>query len=143
MAHEAWTWQLERVIASDPAQGKAIVTEVLAKLKDDQWPERAIFHVHLALEEALVNAIKHGNCLDCSKEVHCCVRLAEDRVWIRVCDEGPGFNPEHVPDCTNEDRLEVPSGRGIMLMRSFMSKVEYDPPGNCVVMEKHREDPQE
>jgi serine/threonine-protein kinase RsbW len=61
-----------------------------------------------------------------------------DRVRIEIVDEGEGFDPAIVPDCTLEDRLEVPSGRGVMLIRSFMTRVAYNAKGNAVVLEKVR-----
>ena len=59
-------------------------------------------------------------------------------VEIRIADEGAGFNPQCVADCTADENLETPNGRGIMLMRNFMSRVEYNASGNCVTMEKLR-----
>ena len=64
--------------------------------------------------------------------------MSPERLWIQIRDEGAGFNPEEVPDPTDPDHLEIPSGRGIMLMRAFMTRVEYNDLGNCVVMEKQR-----
>jgi serine/threonine-protein kinase RsbW len=58
---------------------------------------------------------------------------------VEIADEGSGFNPEQVPDPTDPENLECPSGRGIMLMRSYMNRVEYNAAGNKVVMEKHRQ----
>ena len=55
-------------------------------------------------------------------------------IRVEVVDQGPGFNPEGVPDPTDEANLEVPSGRGIMLMRAYMTEVDYLPPGNRVRM---------
>jgi serine/threonine-protein kinase RsbW len=64
--------------------------------------------------------------------------VAAERVRIEIIDEGEGFDPAIVPDCTLEDRLDVPSGRGVMLIRSFMTRVEYNEKGNAVVLEKAR-----
>ncbi len=97
-----------------------------------------MFGIRLALEEAVVNAIKHGNCLDCNKRVHVICRSTADKIWIRISDEGRGFNPDEVPDCTDPAHLSSPNGRGIMLMRNFMSRVEYNQAGNVVEMEKLR-----
>ena len=113
--------------------------EILTRLSAQSWGQRDIFGVHLALEEALVNAIKHGNGWDASKSVHVCCRLSLRRLLIEIRDEGTGFNPDNVPDCRDPDHLEVPSGRGVLLMRSFMSSVEYNCQGNCVVMTKDRD----
>ena len=86
-----------------------------------------------------MNAIKHGNRFDASKQVTVECQLAENRVEIRVSDEGEGFRPEEVPDCTAEENLDKESGRGLLLMRSFMNEVEFNEQGNSVMMWKERE----
>ena len=115
-----------------------MLDDLLVQLEAHNWAEYDIHGIHLALEEALVNAIRHGNRSDISKNVHVACKLSPEQLWVQIRDEGAGFNPEEVPDCTDPENLEIPSGRGIMLMRAFMSKVEYNDRGNCVVMEKHR-----
>ena len=57
---------------------------------------------------------------------------------IEIRDEGPGFQVKEVPDCTKDENLDKSSGRGIMLMRNFMTFVEYNAKGNGVTMEKTR-----
>ncbi|MES1213435.1 MAG: ATP-binding protein [Singulisphaera sp.] len=132
-------WRTEQVIPSDNGAGKRVLDEILGQLAAHEWSERDIFSVHLALEEALVNAIKHGNRCDVSKSVHVLCELSKDRLRVRIEDEGPGFNPDQVPDCTGADRLEMPCGRGVLLMRSFMNSVEFSDKGNCVEMTKCRQ----
>ncbi|HVX10221.1 MAG TPA: ATP-binding protein [Pirellulales bacterium] len=138
MASEAWTWDADLVIPSETGAGKRIVDELLEQLAAHAWPEHDIHGVHLALEEALVNAIRHGNRSDVEKRVFVTCRLSTQQLWVEIRDEGAGFKPEEVPDPTDPEHLEIPSGRGIMLMRAFMSRVEYNDVGNCVVMEKQR-----
>lgn len=138
MANDSDVWRLEETIPSETGAGKRILDRVLGELAVRQWVEHDIFGVHLAMEEALVNAIKHGNRMDENKCVKVRCRMSSDLLWIEISDEGPGFDPECVPDCTADENLEVPSGRGLMLMRSFMSRVEYQGCGNRVVMEKQR-----
>jgi serine/threonine-protein kinase RsbW len=132
-------WSTTLCFPSVRGAGKPFINELLRELSRKGWSDQEIFGVHLAVEEAVVNAIKHGNRLDENKQVHVCCRLLPDRLWIEIADEGPGFDPQCVPDCTAAENLETPNGRGIMLMRSFMSRVEYSPQGNCVVLEKKRE----
>lgn len=139
MTNHSWTWCIEQAIPSETGAGKAFLDELLSQLEAAQWMQHDIFGIHLAMEEALVNAIKHGNRQDASKQVHICCKLSIERLWIRIADEGPGFDPGSVADCTDLDNLDVSSGRGIMLMRSFMSRVQYNDRGNCVEMEKQRE----
>jgi serine/threonine-protein kinase RsbW len=138
MSHQFSPWSVEHSIPSELAAGHRVLEELLEKLAAENWTSRDIFGIRLALEEAIVNAIKHGNCLDCSKCVHITCHSTPEKVWIRISDEGPGFNPGAVPDCTDADHIDAPNGRGIMLMRNFMSRVEYNPCGNAVEMEKLR-----
>jgi serine/threonine-protein kinase RsbW len=138
MPHNDWFWQCERVIPSRSGAGRQVQEEILEQLARNRWIEHDIFCVRLATEEALVNAIKHGNHFDLAKQVRVACRLSADRVQIEIADEGPGFNPALLPDPTDLANLESPCGRGIMLMRSFMSRVEFNDAGNCVLLEKER-----
>ncbi len=138
MSVNRWTWRTEQVIPSDTGAGKQVLDQVLEQLASHQWGQRDIFGVHLALEEALVNAIKHGNRCDMSKTVRVLCELSINKLHIEIQDEGQGFNPDAVPDCTDKEHIEMPSGRGVLLMRSFMSSVEFNGKGNCVMMTKDR-----
>ncbi|HEX3726634.1 MAG TPA: ATP-binding protein [Pirellulales bacterium] len=140
MSHDRSAWTIERTVPSELAAGHRLLEELLARLSGEGWSTRDIFGIRLALEEAIVNAIKHGNCLDASKEVHVLCKSTSDKIWIKISDQGQGFDPGAVPDCTAPEHLEVPNGRGIMLMRNYMTYVEYNPRGNVVTMEKVRDD---
>lgn len=135
---EHWIWRYDRVIPSDSAAGRRVLNDVLAQLESQHWLQHDIFGVHLAMEEALVNAIQHGNRLDTRKRIHVICTMSSDRIRIEIADEGRGFNPNTLPDPTCNERLEASSGRGVMLMKAFMSRVEYNTTGNCVVLEKDR-----
>jgi serine/threonine-protein kinase RsbW len=132
-------WSLDRRIESDLIAARDLQEEVMAALENLGWCTADVFAVRLAFEEAIVNAIKHGNQHAQDKSVHVLCNILPDKLWLQIADEGEGFNPMVVPDCTDDERLDVPSGRGIMLMRSFMCHVEYNESGNRVVMEKHRD----
>ncbi len=134
-----WLWRYERVIASDPVVARQVLDEMLGQLEVQHWHQRDIFAVHLATEEALVNAIHHGNGSDARKNVHFVCLLDGDRVHIEITDEGRGFDPSTLPDPTSGDRLHAPCGRGVMLMKAFMSRVEFNARGNAVTMEKERD----
>jgi serine/threonine-protein kinase RsbW len=130
--------EFELTIPSDTREGQAVQERIVRLLEELEFPPRDVFGVRLALEEALVNAIKHGNRMDPHKKVHVGCWVNCDTVRIRIQDEGPGFKPEQVPDPTAEENIENPSGRGIMLMRAFMNSIEYNETGNCVTLEKTR-----
>ena len=138
MCNESWACLIEERIPSQKGAGEAVQSRILAALESHHWADPDLFGIRLAFEEALVNAMKHGNRHDEQKWVRVVCKLSEERIRIEITDEGPGFELEGVPDPTDEAQLEVPNGRGIMLMRAFMCRVEYNAAGNCVVMEKQR-----
>jgi serine/threonine-protein kinase RsbW len=94
------------------------------------YGEAASFAIRLALEEALVNGFRHGNKGNPSKHVTVECKIDPQGVELVVIDEGEGFDPGSVPDPTADENIDIPSGRGIMLMRAYMSSVEYLHPGN-------------
>jgi serine/threonine-protein kinase RsbW len=128
------------VIPSDPAESRRVQDEIEQHLRRHQYSDRDIFSIKLALEEALVNAIKHGNQLDKRKKVHIDYLVTAERFDVQIRDEGPGFDPGDVPDPTAVENLERPSGRGLMLMRHYMSEVHYNERGDTVIMCKLRAD---
>lgn len=109
---------------------------VIDQLESLGWNHSDLFAIKMALEESISNAIRHGNKEDPTKRVAIDCEFSDTRFWIRVCDEGPGFDPKQVPDCCDPDRLEVAGGRGLTLMRAFMTYMEYNERGNCLTMEK-------
>lgn len=133
---EQCVWRFDQRIVSDAATARQILNDVLAHLEAEHWVQNDIFAIHLAMEEALVNAIHHGNQLDAKKHIHVVCTLSSDRIRIEIGDEGDGFDPAHLPDPTCYDHLETPCGRGVMLMKAFMSHVEFNANGNRVVLEK-------
>jgi len=134
--NDSLSWQCDRAIPSEPGAGQRLLDQLVDRLRQMQWAQRDVFGVQLAVEEALVNAIKHGNGYDSTKQVRVQCRLSPQLLQIEIEDEGPGFNPAAVPDPTDPEHLDVPNGRGLMLMRNFMSRVEFNERGNRVVMEK-------
>jgi serine/threonine-protein kinase RsbW len=124
------------IIPSDTSEARRIQEEIEQHLTALKVSEQEVFSVRLALEEALVNAIKHGNQMDRSKKVRVAYRFLPDRLEIHITDEGTGFDPEDVPDPTAVENLERPCGRGLMLMRHYMTEVAYNTRGNSVRMTK-------
>jgi serine/threonine-protein kinase RsbW len=127
---------LEIIIASDLNEARRVQAEIEAALRAIPFADHDIFAIRLALEEALVNAIKHGNQLDRAKAVHVSYRVGPDRFEVQIADEGPGFDPDDVPDPTAPENLERPCGRGLLLMRHYMTEVAYTDCGRAVRMAK-------
>ncbi|MDY0168655.1 MAG: ATP-binding protein [Thermoguttaceae bacterium] len=138
MTDEHWNWQTDRSIPSETGAGRGIQEELLREMEAAGWSRHDRFSVRLAMEEAVVNAIAHGNHYDTAKLVRVRCWLGPDLVRIEVHDEGSGFDPACVPDPTDPERLQCPCGRGLMLMRHFMTRVEHTHSGNTVVLEKRR-----
>ena len=136
---DTWTWQCDQVIPNDLAVGRELLDVVLRQLEDLHWARHDIFGVHLAVDEALVNAVQHGNASDDNKHVQFVCGVSPQRIHVEITDEGPGFNPDCLPDPTSPCRLGEPGGRGVLLMRAFMSHVEFRDRGNHIVLEKVRE----
>lgn len=137
----------------------------LQQVLTESWGLEKIERLRLgtALEEALLNAYYHGN-LEVSSALkltnhHDFYAMANARLTqepygnrritvkfslddrqalITVEDEGPGFNPQTLPDPTNTENLDLPCGRGVMLMRAFMDDVAYNDAGNAVTLVKRR-----
>jgi serine/threonine-protein kinase RsbW len=129
----------ELTIPSDLAEARRVQGLIEEALQASAYTEHDIFAIKLALEEALVNAIKHGNQMDPDKQVFIVYKITPERFDIRITDQGAGFNPEDVPDPTAIENIERPCGRGLLLMRGFMTEVEYHGKGNIVSMCKVRE----
>lgn len=132
------TWKIDRTIPSEADAAIALITEMIDQLRDKNWDEQDVFSIHLALEEALMNAIKHGNQRDVSKKVEVRGTVSKSQFEITVKDEGKGFVRSEVPNTTDEGNLEKTSGRGLMLMEFYMSEVNYNETGNQIRMLKIR-----
>ena len=91
--------------------------------------EEARHWVGVAVRESVINAIKHGNCSDVRKRVHVEFTTLQGEavpgIAIRVRDEGGGFDPTTLADPLAQENLLKSTGRGILLMRSFMDEMTF------------------
>ncbi|MBR6435359.1 MAG: ATP-binding protein [Thermoguttaceae bacterium] len=134
-----WTWYRDVELKSDSTDcTRGLLDDILNALMANGWENKLVFGVHLSMEEALVNAVMHGNKFNPAKKVHVRVGISSNLFRAEIADEGDGFDPNRLPDPTDPDYLDKPNGRGVMLMRNFMTRVEYNPKGNSVFMEKVR-----
>src|SRR5688572_6024296 len=131
---------LRFTIRSDFHEGHEVQKRILDDVEKAGFNSTSTFAIKLALEEALINAIKHGNKLDPSKQVVIEARVTPAETEIIVEDEGSGFQRTCVPDPTLEENLEKCSGRGILLMEAYMNRVEWSRGGRRVRMVKKNED---
>ncbi len=97
-----------------------------------------IFAIHLALEEATLNAVRHGNKGDAGKKISVDWTITGEKLDVSITDEGCGFDPDCLADCRVDENLYKCCGRGVLLMQSYMDTVEYNQRGNCVHMVKFK-----
>ncbi len=96
-----------------------------------------IADVEIAVREALANAIIHGNRSEPQRKVLLrCYGDPDDGILLAIRDEGRGFDPKKVPDPRSAERLELPHGRGIFLMRELMDHAEHRKGGREVLLYK-------
>jgi len=114
-----------------------VVERVTSAMGRHGYSPKDIFAVRVALEEAIVNAIKHGH-RGGQQPVRIDFRVGAERVLASVADQGRGFDPGAVRDPLAPENLEVPSGRGLLLMRSLMTWVRFNARGNCVTLCRRR-----
>lgn len=162
---DGMTGRLTRfVLVNDPR----LVAPLVTQLRDDLLAvgvcnRHSATRVGIALEEALLNAVYHGNLEVCSKlkeggdgafhalaaqrrtvepymsrRVRVISRVTQKRATFIITDEGPGFDVASLPDPTDPANLEKASGRGLLLMRTFMDDVRYNPTGNRCTLVKLR-----
>jgi serine/threonine-protein kinase RsbW len=130
--------QWRRLSFRSAGEVPALLDIIVAAMEDHGYARKDLFAARLALEEALVNAVKHGNRGDPAKEARLRYHVNAAFVLLEVEDEGAGFDPSLVPDPLAPDNLERASGRGLFLIQKYMTWVEYNERGNCVTMCKHR-----
>jgi len=102
------------------------------------WDHSDSFAIQLAVEEAVANAYQHGNQEGQHGNVDISWSVSDTEFKMEVRDQGNGFNVEEVPDPTEEENLEKLSGRGVLLIRTYMSAVEYQDGGRRVIMRKSK-----
>ena len=123
------------MLTGDRAQIDQVEGDIIARLEQFAYAKASRFAVKLSVEEAVANAFNHGHKnLPPGVPVRLEYAVAPDEVRIAVEDQGPGFTPEDVPDPTLEENLERGSGRGLLLIRAYMSRVEYNKQGNKLSM---------
>jgi serine/threonine-protein kinase RsbW len=110
------------------------------ELNSRRYSPHETFAVRTGFEEAVTNAIAHGNGGDPSKAAAIDLAVGESKIEITIQDEGPGFDAASVEDPRADKNLLKESGRGVMLIRSFMDEVHYNDAGNRVRLVKYRSD---
>lgn len=119
---------------------RRICAKVLCDAKSLNYSDDALFAVHLAIEEAVVNAVKHGNKHNPDKTVAIEYDITPKKIEILVTDQGSGFDSNKLEDPRCGNNIYKTSGRGVLLIKSYMDSVEYNASGNSVRMVKFKAD---
>lgn len=137
-------WEKVWLLPSVSGSGEDAVETICSELESRNWSDADVFALRLALSEALQNAVEHGNHRAADKSVHLTGKIFDDYVLIEVGDEGAGFKTEDAPDPTLEENIGKISGRGLFLIRNFMTNVWHNEAGNIIYMKKkHSEETSE
>ena len=128
---------MKTTIANDSHLLKEVSKKLINSLKEKGIDEDIIFDVHVGFEEALRNAMIHGNKSDSGKKVSIETEIVDNAVVIYIEDEGDGFDPAKLPDPTLDENLLRESGRGVYLIKHLMDKVKYENGGRRVIMVKY------
>jgi serine/threonine-protein kinase RsbW len=121
-------------IPSDFNAARDVQKRILDAIKHHHFDAQSHFAMQLALEEGLINAVKHGNKFDPAKSVHVEWDVTPEQAEVIIEDQGPGFERAAVPDPTAEENLNKCSGRGILLIEAYMTQVEWTKGGRRVRM---------
>ena len=123
-------------IASEDANIKKVSSEIVDKLAPLGVDKERLFDIRLCVEEALRNAIVHGNRGDKKKRVKITYNIEESAITVEVEDGGKGFDPRKLPDPASGNNVMKESGRGVYLIKKLMDKVDFNKKGNKIRMEK-------
>jgi serine/threonine-protein kinase RsbW len=122
--------RLDETIAADGKAVHRLIERIMAAVRSVGCAPGREDHVHLALDEALTNAVVHGCQGDATKSIQCCVACDDQRgVLIVVRDPGPGFDPASIPSPTVGENLYASHGRGIFLINQLSDEVRFEQGG--------------
>ena len=112
------------------------ISKTIEKIYFLPLDEDVIFSVKLCLQEAVINAVKHGNKLNSELMVDIVIDVGENQLTIEVTDQGDGFNFRNLPDPTKPENIKKLEGRGVFLINNLMNKVQFANGGRTIRMIK-------
>lgn len=138
MADTGSTSRIAVELHHERTQIEQVSERILEAAERVGYTKASRFAIRLAFEEAVTNAFHHGHADRPGQSIRVECAVSPQSVWIAVEDQGPGFRPEDVPDPTLDENLSLPSGRGLMLIRTYMTQVLHNDKGNRLEMTYQR-----
>ncbi len=123
-------------IPSDIKHIRKISTRMVNSLLQRNIDKSVIFDVRLSVEEAILNAIEHGNRRDASLAVDVFFEIDDEKIEITIEDKGKGFSHSALPDPTTDENILRAHGRGVYLINKLMDDIRYNEKGNRVKLTK-------
>ncbi len=131
-----WREKIEFEIPSVMSLMHTILDYLMKRVEKNGVVNSEDSNLFIALDEAFVNAVKHGNKFDATKCVRISAEVSSKEARFTVEDEGEGFNVAEIPDPTDTENLFKTSGRGVLIIHNVMDEVHYNERGNRVEMVK-------
>ena len=128
--------KLRMTVPSETGNIRKVSARILSNLTPYRLDEATIFDIKLCIEEAVRNAIVHGNRADKRRSVTVTFWVEGGALMIEIADEGSGFDQSTLADPTSALHILKNSGRGVYLIKKLMDRVEYTDNGTRVLMVK-------
>ncbi len=126
MTSSGETERFETLLDSTLESVDAAESMVIDRATELGFDDESVHKLGMAVREAMVNAVVHGNRYNGNKKVHFLLEHSPGHVRVVIGDEGEGFDPATLPDPLAEENLLRQSGRGILLMRAFTDQFEIE-----------------
>ncbi|HEY5124053.1 MAG TPA: ATP-binding protein [Ignavibacteria bacterium] len=120
----------------------SIVENILHKInKEFLLGEEKFVNLLIAVTEAVINAVIHGNKNNPEKKVNLNLKYDDKEITVKIKDEGEGFDPKNIPDPTSDENLFKESGRGIYIIRSLVDKFDFksDKSGSELILTMYKQ----
>jgi serine/threonine-protein kinase RsbW len=129
-----WIFCSENIFKSE-RNSVNLIEPILNSLKDAlSMKDENFYNIMIAVTEGVNNAINHGNKLNPDKIVEFSVKADENKLHVRISDQGTGFDPNTIADCLEPENLLKSSGRGVFIIRELMDDVRIESSGNGTVI---------
>jgi serine/threonine-protein kinase RsbW len=130
-----WVFCSENIFKSE-RNSINLIEPILINLKNTlDIKDENFYNIMIAVTEGVNNAINHGNKLNPNKVVEFSVKADKNKLYVRISDQGTGFDPNTIADCLEPENLLKSSGRGVFIIRELMDDVRIESSSNGTVID--------